>query len=40
MPFLPLLKNPQRKAQKRLNLLSFKLLKMYAAEVCGVFFYP
>ena len=38
MPFLPLLKNPQRKAQKRLNLLSFKLLKMYAAEVCGVFF--
>ncbi len=40
MPSLPLLKNPQRKAQKRLNLLSFKLLKMYAAEVCGVFFYP
>ena len=39
-PFLLQQKNPLRKAQKRLNLISFRLLKMYAAEICGVFFYP
>jgi hypothetical protein len=38
--FLLLQKNLLKKAQTKLKLLSSRLLKMYAAEICGVFFYP